>query len=952
MTLRVVLRTLLCLAVAYSSTLAMVANAQVAPTTSATVSGSVRDPQGKPVADATVTLSGPRNAVTRTDYSGDFVFVGVPFGAYTITTVAPGLGKAVRSNVYVQNDINIAIAYTPTVVNGIKVIASVSSNANATFNVTAASVTQVDPIAKALDGSTSWRTVLEQIPGVAQAGVGSSATNGFQTYASLPDGPLMPVKVAVNGALPYETATLVDNMPLIGGSISSGLAGTGTDLGLYPLNAFGAADVVRGPGASAPSIVDSIGGSFILHPSGAVFQNHAIISLTTDPYGGIIGNSIVAMRAAKLSAVFTYGVNDSPGPLHSAGIPAETLFLPSFVDGKAFMCPNCQQNLSSPKYAAGSDPTFGFKNSLLVCCFQETTAWSQHGGSTALHYAMSPTVSFDFFYAGQASTQSQPAPTYTVDFAPPVGYGGNLAAGRYLFSNVGIFLAPTPVQQSSSLLEEKATAQIGVGMLQLAALQNRTFSAQTIASATTVSQQLFGGGCIASSTASPSGSCPTGFAPIVFNGQTHHVNYNYLFDGEYQNSNNRDLLFSYSSPIGSSMRGGVSFVPSYYDIPNQNDFFLGKPYGFGGSSGVPPDVSQTTDELRVFLGGTPSQRTSLDLSGYFVSSSYHVQNPDAKDLANPYVNAKYTYAAPRLGFVWRPTPAVAVRAAAGGGYADAPLGDLVGTNGVPSCSGGVCNTTLTNLELRPETSFAFDVGADIRVQRNTIVSLDLYRSNLFGQLYSSTTKGQCPANEPICKGQILYTTQFENLGRSRFEGLLLDVRHDVPHGMYWGFSGGLTRGYVISVPAGFYNNASGACNQHTGTTPDGNPCPNITVVPGVNFNGQFTTVSVPYSQAFGTLGYRWSPEKYAELVGTYFGNNNTYFRPAFAAFDGNVGYPITKNVSLTLTFRNITGIYGGAVQVWSEGNLIGVPAVAGAPYPEYGEEYGPRAIMVTTTVHI
>jgi hypothetical protein len=296
---------------------------------------------------------------------------------------------------------------------------------------------------------------------------------------------------------------------------------------------------------------------------------------------------------------------------------------------------------------------------------------------------------------------------------------------------------------------------------------------------------------------------------------------------------------------------------------------------------------------------------------------------------------------------------VAVRASAGGGFAGSALQDFVGSP--PSNSfAGYYAQTVPNLSIQPERSFSFDLGTDIQLRRNTTLSFDVYRSNLYGQLYSSTT---LTSLDYAGTGQPLYTTQFENLGVSRYEGILLDVRHQVPHGIYWTLAGGLTRGYLVSVPASFYNAPNSTCNFATTAG-----CVNLNVVPGINFNGTMnagpgssmgeTGASIPYSQGRGEIGYRWNPEKYVGVTMTYFGNNNTYFRPAFAEFDGNIGYPLTRNVSLLVNFRNITNIYGGTVQLYSLGNFLGVPALGGAPYAEYGEEYGPRAVIVTTQVHL
>jgi outer membrane receptor protein involved in Fe transport len=283
----------------------------------------------------------------------------------------------------------------------------------------------------------------------------------------------------------------------------------------------------------------------------------------------------------------------------------------------------------------------------------------------------------------------------------------------------------------------------------------------------------------------------------------------------------------------------------------------------------------------------------------------------------------------------------------GGGFAEAPLNSLIG-NGVPSPNNPSSPTYYSvsppNLNLQPEKSFAFTLGTDIRLHHDTLLSFDVYRTNLFGQFYMNTTTSTITVGGTAYP---LYTTQTGNLGVSRFEGILAAVQHDVPRGMYWSFSGGLTRGYVVSLPAGFYNTAGSTCNFTTNAG-----CTNQAVVPNVNFNGTFTCVSVPYAQGLGKIGYRWSPGRYVDLSGIYYGNNNTYFRPAFVALNGEVGYDLTKHVSLLVSFVNITGIYAGVWQVFSPANFIGMPTVSGLPNAEAGEEYGPRTILVTTKIRM
>jgi outer membrane receptor protein involved in Fe transport len=589
-------------------------------------------------------------------------------------------------------------------------------------------------------------------------------------------------------------------------------------------------------------------------------------------------------------------------------------------------------------------PYYGYQEGLFACCGNYSSAWTQHSGSVALRYGFSPNVSAEIFYAGENSLMPTPAAYGAFDFLPPAGYSGQTGMSFLPMC----FPQGSTSQNVSSLLEEKITTQLGRGVLQLAALQNRSGGTTGLNPPTSGTLRLYGAGCVGS--ASLTIACPSGGALTIFDGGMYSVT---APTGNVYGTawtDNRDLLVSYVTPLGANFHAGASFVKSYYDSPET--VFENYPiYGLNDvSCSVPSAISQTTNEMRIFAGGNLSEKTSLDISMYVANANYHLPDPNnIASYATPgadinYVDSNYTYAAPRLGFVWRPTAAVAVRAAAGGGFAEAPLNDLVGSNEIYDV-GPYYETFKPNLNLQPEKSFGFDLGTDIRFSRNTVLSFDVYRTNLYGQLYNSTmTSGSCPT----CGGLPLFVTQYGNLGESRYEGILVDVRHTVPHGTYWSLSGGLTRGYVVSLPAGFYNTADGTCIPATGAN-----CTNVNVVPGANFNGTYTDgASVPYAQGLGMLGYRWNADKYVDLVGTYFGNNNTYFRPAFVELDGHIGYPLTRNVSLLVTFRNITGIYDGPFQIYTPDNFSGAPTISGLPYVQYGEMYGPRTVLLTTDLRL
>src|SRR5207253_182035 len=164
-----------------------------------------------------------------------------------------------------------------------------------------------------------------------------------------------------------------------------------------------------------------------------------------------------------------------------------------------------------------------------------------------------------------------------------------------------------------------------------------------------------------------------------------------------------------------------------------------------------------------------------------------------------YTDAVFPYSAPRVGIVWRPNTNVALRLAGGGGLALPGVGDLDGATNAPDCSNGIyCTQNVNNISLRPETSFAWDLGTDVRTPNQTVVSLDLYRTNLYGQFYSQTAiDPNCGAP---CGGLPLFITERENLVPSRYEGVQFHAARNVGKGLFWDGGLGLTRSFVVSLP--------------------------------------------------------------------------------------------------------------------------------------------------------
>ena len=892
----------------------------------ANVYGVVTKADGTPVAGASVKLEGSATQSTTSNGRGAFTFTAVPYGSYELQIGAPNLGVT-SQRLVLSGDVNVAVQFSART--NMKTIASVSTTtAGAHINVTPASIASVNPTDYVFEGNSSWKQLLDTIPGVAVSG---NLDGGASAAGIIPGSPIQPVTLSINGALPYETSVTIDGMPFNNSSSGSGASGgSGVDLSNVPMAAFDTADVVRGPGADAPSIVDSIGGSFVLHAPGRQTADHFEVSTSNDPFGGVFANAKLGLRIGRLSGTIVYGAYNSPGPLgNTTGQLAFAGGDILTINGQKF------KGCSAPNpYCVGFPPVPANANYTNCYCFASSqllvgnvpisTEWTQHTGAMGLSYDIGSSINAQVFYAGASAQMLMPPFEYQVAFSPGPGYSGGMSPGVHNLFNP-VESTETALPSASHFLEEKVTAHIGSGVLRAAALQNYSYDQygeSTIGAPPNGQYTLNGTAYLASAPATP----------VNFNGGTESVTFFSYPESENVWVDSRDLLLSYASQIGNNSDLGISWVKSYYNDAITTAYTL---YG-SNTIELNPANSETTQEFRLHFGTQIADQLFLDASMYLTQGNYHIQGYVINGAGGPWQNFSFPYSAPRLGLVWHKSANIAVRAAAGGGYALPPLTDLLGgVNVTPTCSAGICNVSQANVSLKPEKSFGFDVGTDIRLQRYTTLSLDLYRTNLFGQFFDTTTAGSYsgPAcSTPPC---VLYTSQYNNMQQSRYQGLNFNIQGTPPSGVYWQASLGLTRAFIVSVPGGFYSD--GTC-PHT-------ECTNLYVIPGINFNGESALAAVPYANGIAKLGYKWSGGSYLDLSPSYYGNGNAYFRRAFIELDAHGGITLEHNVSLLATFRNVTGVYGENYQVYTPS--LGAPTVSGAPYPLFGLPYGPRALIVT-----
>jgi outer membrane cobalamin receptor len=243
--------------------LAAAPDALEAQTQTATLSGTIRQASGAPLAGAIVTASSP--SATRTARSasdGRFTFNALPEDTYTVVVDESGFERSRTDGVVVGSGATqaLAIELTP----GAAIIGRASVNTSPTvINVSSASVASVSGDTFTSQGQVSVLNVLDQIPGIDamryQGGAPGANSN-----------------ISIRGAMPYEVQVLLDGHPI--NSSAAGAYGFNSTF----LNSLLISGVVaqKGPGTMPDIVANAIGGTLD-------FQTPAITATPT--YSALAG---------------------------------------------------------------------------------------------------------------------------------------------------------------------------------------------------------------------------------------------------------------------------------------------------------------------------------------------------------------------------------------------------------------------------------------------------------------------------------------------------------------------------------------------------------------------------------------------------------------------------------------------------------------------------------------
>jgi hypothetical protein len=863
----------------------------IAQSSQTILSGEVRNPSGQPVAGAAVSIRPARVGAVHSDAKGRFSFRDVPSGTYTISVTKSGFQQWNFGGYTVPQHEPLIVVLSPSTLSTLAQIATVRTSAGNNFNTSASAMVTL-PQETFLDkGQVQIGHVLDQIPGVVSARPGSAnpAAPGSITSPNL------------RGALDYEKATLLDGHPLINGA-----------RGDYPtmlVNSllFDDVEIVKGPTAYAPEINYGIGGTLNFVTGEPTASPSGRLLLGFDNQSGSFANLRLSNTVAngKLGYLFDFVTDGTQGPLRSTPtsvtLPYGTTAATTTLINGGTLTKNTTSGkpingVSGPYPVRGSlgNPSDAY-TTLVACCQNVTSNFLDRGEVAKLSYHLSNSTVLTAGYVGiQAQYDGAASGLAQIDstFAPSSLYGSGsglaFSPGQQFLLNSTTTIPNQTVYDNEPMFESELRTTIGNNTF-LARYYSAVLERQTVSNSTnpfagySSDMTLYG-------TAYLNGSS----TPTVFDGQRAVVTIpasiaytNNMSDHDYLHG----ITGEFDHPAGDDL----------YTLAYDLDTSLTNSYRIAGGTGA---------TITSIAAGTRQ-----DFSTYLLRAVYPVGPKGQLTLANYYniyrstytpftFNGSYAFATsttthddPRLGFSYRASPDVAIRFSAGSSIAP-PYPSLIDNlNTTPAQVTPVAGTITISKNsgtLRPETSFAYDLGSDVRFRSGDTLSADVYLTNIWNQFATEISDTGTQFN-----GNAVYESTNANLAQSRYEGVELTLRRDPNEGWGYTFSGMLQRAYAYNISPGFYATALGPYTTNLG------------VVPGINYysfgNGYngISNKSEAYSMGYASIHRRGAFGQYAEFGLTYYGSNNTYNIPAFVVGSASYRQPVARDTSIQLSADNL-----------------------------------------------
>lgn len=921
--------------------------APAAAATNSSISGSVKDLQGAPLAEASISVTGPASYHATSDASGTFKIADVVPGLYRVVVTKRGYNPVSQDTVVVAagSEEQLAIVLQAPTLTSLHEIGSVTSYARGSFNTSTASVSNIAAQTFVNQAQPQVMSILDQTPGIVASYPGvNGASPGAITFPN------------IRGALSFETASLIDGHPISVGRFGDYVT---SFLNSYVL---GGIEVVKGPGADAPETNYAIGGTVNFRTKDPTFKPTASILAGFDNFGGTTFNGAYTGTAGKIGWALDFASYDTPGP--ATNYPAYWVPNGGTVLGSGVSVDGQDYAVIPPGAYPGS--VANNNTSLVACCQLLNTKYSNTSELAKLQYHFSGVTVGTFSYLGGQTISDQGSniasqTTYTFDpstslgSAPnfaPAPYTGSLPVGKAVLTN--LFAGQDTEYNNEPIFQAEVRTALGNDNVLIrgytAAIKRLTFQGGDDPTVPlTMSERLYGTAYDGSGNPVQTFNGET--LPVQFFGYFHQFEQDKLtgYSAEYDHNVGRNQVSLSYDHTRSETNAGViaadSFDPLGFSItPNVPD---GSSQDFG--TFLLRGIFNMGDKYRLTLSNYLNTYRSTFATGCVGGCPRFFGSTPLNFIFKTTNSSHYDG---RVGLEYRPNPYVAMRLALGSAIAPPYIGLLTQIpRGLPSYNGKYGSTFANFSNIAPETAFGYDLGGDVRSRngRDTL-SFDLYLTNLFNQFITQTTQiGMCTPTKngrncvPDPAGtKPLFATGNTNLTNSRYQGLELAFRHDPPSGFGYTLQGALQNAYPYNLSPCFYY--AGPCGV-------GPPSQNLAVIPNQNFYGGVggggngvSNQSIPYSQAYAEARYTFKDLVQARFGETLFGRNNSLNQPAFWTANGGVTIPFQNGAALDIVGNNL---FNAHPELFPRENT-GVPTALadGSTGLTLGNVLGPRRVTI------
>ena len=327
-----------------------------------------------------------------------------------------------------------------------------------------------------------------------------------------------------------------------------------------------------------------------------------------------------------------------------------------------------------------------------------------------------------------------------------------------------------------------------------------------------------------------------------------------------------------------------------------------------------PDTIITKNDIAITGQFQLTPKLNFSLGNYFTIYKAQAQtqdptvfaayaklgNQNAAPVSLVPVTNNYSHYDPHFGFNFRANRDVSLRFTAGSSITTPYASQLSGFGTVDLPNGANNNTyTLTNPNpnLKPETTVAYNVGGDFRLNGGALIVVDAFDNTVHNAFVQNTTQLVLPAaTQALYNPTTAQVSQIANVSLLRSRGLEFGLARTPAIGFGYLLSTTFQRAYLDQLPTSVYSAGKGSSLV------------NLKQLDGsVNGSG-----SIPYSKAYAQVQYAGLADSLVTFGADYEGANNSTYGPAYVIYNSTIKFNLAPRTSFKLAIDNLLNLSTGS----------------------------------------